>query len=183
MSNMHECLMSNFLFEYISVQIKKFQLVMLTFLFKFDFKWCFSEFSVHPTAMNLDLSALGTFSPFIADRNWITVLYKKKSWKDLHWAIISVVLVIARSRLQYMADSKSDCWRGLCINEPLILVNSRKGETRSDLKESRQRTNRMDFAVTANRPSPSSWPTINEQYEENKYFVYSFSFYCSALLQ
>ena len=83
MSNMHEFLMSNFspftllcdfkmsnfLFEYISVQIKKFQLVMLTFLFKFDFKWCFSEFSVHPTAMNLDLSALGTFSPFIADRN------------------------------------------------------------------------------------------------------------------
>ena len=108
---------------------------------------------------------------------------QEKFWRDLHWAIISVVLVIARSRLQYMADSKSDCWRGLCINEPLILVNSRKGETRSDLKESRQRTNRMNFAVTANRPWPSSWPNIKEQYEENKYFVYSFSFYCSALLQ
>ena len=90
---------------------------------------------------------------------------QEKLWKDLHWAIISVVLVIARSRLQYMADSKSDCWRGLCINEPLILVNSRKGETRSDLKESQQRTNRMDFAVTANRPSPSSRPNIKEQYE------------------
>ena len=73
---------------------------MLSFIFKFDFKWCFS---VQCTAMNLDLRALATFCRFIADiivspklNNSCT---KKKLCKCLHSTIISVVLVIAQSRL------------------------------------------------------------------------------------
>ena len=58
---------------------------MLTFVFKFDFKWCFS---VHFTAMNPDLSALGTFCRFMADtaspKLNSSVVRWKKLCKHLH---------------------------------------------------------------------------------------------------
>ena len=53
---------------------------MLTFVFKFDFKWCFS---VHSTAMNLDLSALGTFCRFMADTASPKLNSSVVRWKHL----------------------------------------------------------------------------------------------------